>query len=82
MDRIFTAIAERLGLPDFLPGWVWLAGAGPGDPGLITLLGLHAIMHADFILYDALIDETLLTLAKAGAGHIFVGKRAGVRSCA
>ena len=81
MDRNFTAIADRLGLPDFLPGWVWLAGAGPGDPGLITLLGLHAITQADLILYDALIDEMLLTLAKPGAGQIFVGKRAGVRSC-
>src|SRR5580698_3263610 len=81
MDSNFTEMADRLGLPDFLPGWVWLVGAGPGDPGLITLLGLHAVTSADFILYDALIDETLLTLAKPGAGRIFVGKRAGVRSC-
>jgi uroporphyrin-III C-methyltransferase len=70
-----------LGLPEFTPGWVWLAGAGPGDPGLITALGLHAIAHADFILYDALIDETLLKMAPSGVGLIFAGKRAGVRSC-
>jgi uroporphyrin-III C-methyltransferase len=81
MDTNLTRIAARLGLPDFLPGWVWLVGAGPGDPGLITALGLHAITSADFVLYDSLIDETLLTLAKPGAGQIFVGKRAGVRTC-
>lgn len=81
MDRIFTEIASRLGLPEFRAGWVWLVGAGPGDPGLVTALGLHAIAAADFILYDALIDEALLKLARPGAGLIFVGKRAGVRSC-
>jgi uroporphyrin-III C-methyltransferase len=67
MDNNLTGIAARLGLPDFLPGWVWLVGAGPGDPGLITALGLHAVTSADFILYDSLIDETLLSLAKPGA---------------
>ena len=81
MDGNLTAIAARLGLPDFLPGWVWLVGAGPGDPGLMTALGLHAVANADFILYDSLIDETFLALAKPGSGRIFVGKRAGVRTC-
>src|SRR5215469_1879838 len=81
MNNNLTAIAARLGLPDFLPGWVWLVGAGPGDPGLITALGVHAIASADFILYDSLVDDTLLGLAKPAAGQIFVGKRAGVRSC-
>ena len=81
MDKYLTAVAARLGLPDFLPGWVWLVGAGPGDPGLITALGLHAVASADFVLYDSLVDETLLGLAKPGVGRIFVGKRAGVRSC-
>ncbi len=73
--------ATRLGLPAFEKGWVWLVGAGPGDPGLITALGLVALSQADFILYDALIDETLLKLARPGAGLIFAGKRAGVVSC-
>src|SRR3954463_2245120 len=68
-------------LPALEKGWVWLVGGGPGDPGLITALGLHALAEADFVLYDALIDETLLTLTKAGAGLIFAGKRAGMRSC-
>jgi uroporphyrin-III C-methyltransferase len=81
MDRKFAEFAAALNLPEFPPGWVWLVGAGPGDPGLITALGLSAIMQADFILYDALVDETLLKLARPGVGLIFAGKRAGVRSC-
>jgi uroporphyrin-III C-methyltransferase len=76
-----TDIAAALKLPAFEKGWVWLVGGGPGDPGLITALGLHALGTADFILYDALIDEALLGLAKKGAGLIFAGKRAGVTSC-
>src|SRR6201996_9359542 len=76
-----SALAEALGLPAFERGWVWLAGAGPGDPGLVTVLGAHAIQQADVILYDALIDETLLKLARPGAELIYAGKRAGVKSC-
>jgi len=53
-------IAGKLGLAKLQPGWVWLVGAGP-DPGLITALGLQALSQADVILYDALVDETLLT---------------------
>jgi uroporphyrin-III C-methyltransferase len=76
-----AAIARALELPTFEPGTVWLAGAGPGDPGLITALGLHAISQADVILHDALINPRLLRLAKPGAELIFVGKRGGKRSC-
>ncbi len=74
-------LAGALALPSFDPGWVWLAGAGPGDPGLITALGLHAIAAADGILYDALINHTLLGLARPGAELIFAGKRGGKTSC-
>ncbi len=74
-------LISALGLAPFEKGWVWLVGAGPGDPGLITALGLKAIGDADFILYDALVDERLLALARPGAGLIFAGKRAGVTSC-
>jgi uroporphyrin-III C-methyltransferase len=79
-----TAIAKlatALALPAFAKGWVWLAGAGPGDPGLITLLGLHAIASADVILYDALIATALLQFARPGAELVFAGKRGGKRSC-
>ncbi|HXC55912.1 MAG TPA: uroporphyrinogen-III C-methyltransferase [Rhizomicrobium sp.] len=75
------ALAQALGLPVFDKGWVWLTGAGPGDPGLITALGLHAIQNADVILYDALINPALLGLARPGAELVFAGKRAGVKSC-
>ena len=74
-------LAAALDLPSFDKGWVWLAGAGPGDPGLITALGLAAIAGADVILYDALINEALLKLARPGADLVFAGKRAGKRSC-
>jgi uroporphyrin-III C-methyltransferase len=74
-------LAEALGLPAFEAGSVWLAGAGPGDPGLITALGLHAIAQADVILYDALVNETLLDFARPDAELIYAGKRAGRTSC-
>lgn len=74
-----AAAFSALGLPDLQPGWVWLVGAGPGDPGLITALGLKALADADVILHDALVDERLLALS--GAEKIYAGKRAGVKSC-
>ena len=73
-------LAEALGLPDFDPGWVWLAGAGPGDPGLLTLLGAHAIAEADVILYDALVNDALLKLARPKAELVYAGKRGGKQS--
>ena len=72
-------LAAKLNLPALEKGWVWLVGAGPGDPGLITALGLQALCQADIILYDALVDEALLALSSAE--KIYAGKRAGVRSC-
>lgn len=81
-ERLATRrLAEALALPEFLPGWVWLAGAGPGDPGLVTLLGLHAIAEADIILYDALVNARLLSLARPDAELIYAGKRRGRASC-
>lgn len=58
-------------------GRVWLVGAGPGDPGLLTLAGRDALAQADVVLYDALVDERILAFARPGADRIFVGKRAG-----
>lgn len=74
-------LSAALALPAFEKGWVWLTGAGPGDPGLITVLGLHAIAAADVILYDALANDTLLQFARPDAERIFAGKRGGQKSC-
>lgn len=63
--------------PAFPPGLVWLVGAGPGDPGLLTLQGLHALRQADAIVHDALVDTRLLDWARPGAEIVFAGKRGG-----
>ena len=76
-----SRVADLLDLPELEPGWVWLAGAGPGDPGLATMLCLSAVARADVILYDALVNERLLALSRPGAELIYAGKRAGRRSC-
>jgi uroporphyrin-III C-methyltransferase len=66
-----------LGLPEFLPGSVWLVGAGPGAAGLLTLAALHALRHADDVVYDALVDQRVLALARPGAALDYAGKRGG-----
>jgi uroporphyrin-III C-methyltransferase len=65
------------GWPELLPGWVWLVGAGPGDPGLMTLHALNALGQADVIVYDALVDERILGWARADAQVEYAGKRGG-----
>jgi uroporphyrinogen III methyltransferase/synthase len=58
-------------------GTVYLVGAGPGDPGLLTARALELIARADVILHDRLIPEGALAGARAGAEIVFVGKRGG-----
>lgn len=65
------------GLPEFLPGWVWLTGAGPGDPGLLTLHAVNALKQADCVVYDALVSEDILSLTRPEAELIYSGKRGG-----
>jgi len=65
------------GWPELRPGWVWLVGAGPGDPGLMTLHALNALRQADVIVYDALVDERILAWARPGAEVEYAGKRGG-----
>ncbi len=62
--------------PELLPGWVWLCGAGPGDPGLLTLHAINALRQADVVIYDALVQEAILEWAPQ-AKHIYAGKRGG-----
>lgn len=63
--------------PEFLPGWVWLVGAGPGDPGLLTLHAWQALRQADVVVYDALVGEGVLALAGPDARLEYAGKRGG-----
>lgn len=70
LARIATA------LPEFLPGHVWLAGAGPGDPRYLTLEVVAALGQADVVVHDALVSRTVLDLAPQ-AEIIHAGKRGG-----
>ncbi|MDQ0320675.1 uroporphyrin-III C-methyltransferase [Pararhizobium capsulatum DSM 1112] len=64
-------------LPIIEKGSVWLVGAGPGDPGLLTLHAAHALSHADVIVHDALVNEDCLKFARRGTTLEFAGKRGG-----
>src|SRR5690349_10494463 len=64
-------------LPGIEPGWVWLVGAGPGTTGLLTLLALRGLTTADVVVYDALVDQETLKLARPGAQLEYAGKRGG-----
>lgn len=75
-----SSLALPFGLPDLVPGSVWLAGAGPGDPGLLSLLAARALGQAEDIVYDALVDERILSLAAPGAELHYMGKRGGAPS--
>jgi len=61
-------------------GMVYLVGAGPGDPGLLTLKGRDCIERADVVVYDALVDKRLLEHMRPGAEAIYAGKREGYHS--
>ena len=69
--------ARRTGIPIFPPGHVWLAGAGPGDPGLLTLDAFAGLTQADVVVHDALVDQRVLALAGPQARLEFAGKRGG-----
>lgn len=60
-----------------LPGRVYLVGAGPGDPGLITVRGLSRVRSADVLIHDRLVHPELLDEARPCAERIFVGKEPG-----
>ena len=62
------------------PGTVYLVGAGPGDPGLITLKGLRCLEQADVVVYDRLVDRRLLEHVRPEAQLTFVGKGPGERA--
>jgi len=57
------------------PGKVYLVGAGPGDPGLLTLKGKQILERADCVVHDFLVNKDLLRMARADAEKIAVGRR-------
>jgi uroporphyrin-III C-methyltransferase len=63
--------------PAFEPGWVWLVGAGPGAPGLMSLLCYHALQTCDVVIYDALVNPHILRWVRPGAELEYAGKRGG-----
>jgi uroporphyrin-III C-methyltransferase len=65
---------------DFLPGMVWLVGAGPGDPELLTRKAERLIGSASVVFYDALVGEGVIELAARGTRLVHVGKRSGRHS--
>lgn len=73
--NISDALRDRL--PNFEAGHVWLVGAGPGDPGLLTLHAANALSQADVVIYDALVNEECLKLASSDAQLEYAGKRGG-----
>src|ERR1051326_2358850 len=76
-ERASALELPGLELPELAPGSVWLVGAGPGDPGLLSLLAVHALRQADVVVYDALVDQRVLALARRGAELDYAGKRGG-----
>jgi uroporphyrin-III C-methyltransferase / precorrin-2 dehydrogenase / sirohydrochlorin ferrochelatase len=73
--QLVAALSSRDELPS--RGFVALVGAGPGDPGLLTLRALRALNQADVILHDELVNPQILDLARRDAQQIAVGKRGG-----
>ena len=63
--------------PVFEGGSVWLVGAGPGAPGLMSLLCYHAMQHCDVVVYDALVNPDILRWVRVGAELEYAGKRGG-----
>lgn len=63
--------------PEFIPGTVWLVGAGPGAPGLMSLLAYHAMQNCDVVVYDALVNPDILRWVRVGAEMEYAGKRGG-----
>jgi len=74
-QQLLAALDDRVSFRT--QGSVALVGAGPGDPGLLTLRALRVLNEADVILHDALISDAILDLARRDAVRIAVGKRGG-----
>jgi uroporphyrin-III C-methyltransferase/precorrin-2 dehydrogenase/sirohydrochlorin ferrochelatase len=79
VETVLEQIASK---PTRRAGRVTLVGAGPGDAELLTLKAMRALQSADVILFDDLVSEDVLELARREAKRLMVGKRGGRASCA
>jgi uroporphyrin-III C-methyltransferase len=79
MNREITTM-KTTNISGKLPGKVWLVGAGPGDPELLTLKAVRVLGSADVVLVDDLVDPRILAHVRPGARIVQVGKRGGCRS--
>jgi uroporphyrin-III C-methyltransferase len=78
MKRLAAALRAIMGrVPVLSPGHVWITGAGPGDPGHLTLHAVAGLAQADAVVHDALVDQRVLDLAAPEALRVFAGKRGG-----
>jgi uroporphyrin-III C-methyltransferase / precorrin-2 dehydrogenase / sirohydrochlorin ferrochelatase len=77
-EKAETGTAEPADVP--AAGMVYLVGAGPGDPELLTLKGQRLLARADTIVYDALVDPRVLDVRQPSAARVYVGKRRGCHS--
>jgi len=76
---LIDAIDQSRHHDDATTGPVFLVGAGPGDPDLLTLRALHALQDADIVFYDELVTPSILDRARRDAERVFVGKSRGQR---
>lgn len=77
LERELPKLLAQINTAETGQGEVALVGAGPGDPGLLTLRGLRALQNADVVLYDRLVSDEVLDLARRDAERVYVGKAAG-----
>lgn len=77
-EALAESLAGKIGVKK--PGFVWLVGAGPGDPGLITQKGVECLKRCDTVVYDYLSNDSLLEYVKPDCRKVYVGKKAGAHS--